>query len=174
MQLFKDGITIGPHPFHVTDLTKKWLEKKDLLLTDEGEVCDWSANDSASRTPLDRADAENHSRASEAIQPQSAPEVKPEDSSTFRVRGGGLPSYELNAQNGLQSRPVAKSRRLARRARPARADDPRRLSLLLVLGLTRTAGVEERLDLGARRRGGRAAGEAAALERGRQAERAFP
>ena len=61
MKLVDDGKSIGPITTHIKDLTLEWLKNKDLVLTNEGEVYNRSANNSASRTPPAGDNAERNS-----------------------------------------------------------------------------------------------------------------
>ena len=61
MKLVDDGQTIGPVSTHIKDITISWLKNKDLILTDEGEVYNRSADNSASRKPLVGNNAERNS-----------------------------------------------------------------------------------------------------------------
>lgn len=70
MMLADDNITMGPLSSHVSDLTLSWLKKKDLILTEGGEVYNGSANNSASRTPTSWDNAERNSQETARIIPQ--------------------------------------------------------------------------------------------------------
>ena len=74
MKLVDDGKSIGPVSAHIKDITKAWMKNKDLVLTNEGEVFNRSANNSASRKPFARDNAERNSLVSTNIIPYSAPE----------------------------------------------------------------------------------------------------
>lgn len=74
MKLVDDGKSIGPVSAHIKDITKAWMKNKDLVLTNEGEVFNRSANNSASRKPFARDNAERNSLVSINIIPQTGSE----------------------------------------------------------------------------------------------------
>ena len=71
MKLVGDSL-MGPISSHMSDMTRAWLENKDLLLTDKGEVYDGSANNSASRSPSRGDNAEGNSPKDGTSIPHSA------------------------------------------------------------------------------------------------------
>ena len=77
MKVVQDGATIGPISAHVKDLSMTWLmNKKRLVINEDGELLNRSADNSASRRPLSKDSAENNSHESGGIVPHPDPSAQ--------------------------------------------------------------------------------------------------